>query len=87
MHPEMLREPANTTAKPLTLVFERSEQSRANPTCQTSHPSSRWARSIWGAVVLGKIMEQIILEAIFKYMKDKEVAENSRVYFLAANST
>ncbi|KFO73716.1 hypothetical protein N303_09789, partial [Cuculus canorus] len=84
MHPTVLNELSNVAAKPFSRIFEKSQQSGEAPgewkkgnivpvfkNGRKDDPGNYQPVSL--TFVPGKMMEQILLEAVLKHMEDMEV--------------
>lgn len=85
MHPRVLRDLTNVIARPLSSLNDQNSQGRfvtiGNRQIKC-HLSKRTKRRIWEAVSLtlvpGKVVEQILLKATSKHVKDGKVTVNSQ---------
>ncbi|KFV86063.1 hypothetical protein N308_15375, partial [Struthio camelus australis] len=84
MHPRVLRQLAHVIARPLSIILERSWRSgevpedwkKANvtPVCKKGKKEEPGNyRPVSLTSILGKVMEQLLLEVITKHVEDKKV--------------
>ncbi|KAK4828074.1 hypothetical protein QYF61_023134 [Mycteria americana] len=95
MHYMVLRELADVVAKPLSIIFEKPWQSSQSPVTgkwETSHPLLKKVKrrtvgtTDQSASMPGRIMEQILLEVMLKYMEYREVIRDSQHGFTKRKS-
>jgi len=97
MHPKVLREPADVIAEPLSTIFERSWRTAEVPEDwrkasvtpvfkkgKKEDPGSYRTASLTS--ILGKVMEQLILDVISKQVQEKRVISSRQHGFTKGKS-
>jgi len=97
IHPRVLRELADITAEPLSIIFERSWRTGEVPeewrkACVTPYfkkgkkedPGNYRLVSLTS--IPGKMIEQLILEVIIKQVKEKNIIRNNQHGFTKGKS-
>ncbi|PKU44228.1 rna-directed dna polymerase from mobile element jockey-like [Limosa lapponica baueri] len=97
MHPQILREPADVIAKPLSIIFERSQRAgempedrrkaRVTPVFKKGKKEdTRNYRPISLASIPEKVMERLILDVIPKHVEEKKVIRSDQHGFTKRKS-
>jgi len=97
MHPLVLRELADVVAEPLSIIFERSWRTGEVPEDwrkasvtpifkQGKKEDPGNYRPVSLTSILGKVMEQLILEVIIKQVEEKKVIRSSQHGFTGGKS-
>jgi len=97
MHPQVLRELADVIAEPLSFIFERSWRTGEVPEDwrkasvtpifkkgKKDYPGNN--RPVSLTSILGKVMEQLILEVINKQVEEKKIIRSSQHGFIKGKS-
>jgi len=95
MHPQVVRELANVTARLRSIIFERLEQSgedtenwkkvNATPFFKDKNENPGNLRQASLTLDSGKMMELILTGTIFKCMKEKKATGSSEHRFMKRN--